>query len=751
MTLFQASATVPYELNPLSKTMDYSSASNILPVSIVINPDGLTDFGAGTAGAPYTWVTAEDTLQNLSMFLNSVVFWTQTKNALGIWDGTWVQVPASQVGWNLSNQWSINAISSTQVDFVIPNQQPVKITYNVLVPPVTAGQSIPIGNSITIAGLSDSASNPSYTYTGSQGGANAGITDLRVFKQDALTGSALPGATFSLYAMRLDNPAAQPLNTTTPSDFTIGSVTETFYLVGTVTTGSNGIGTFVSNKALDNTADLLFVLVETAAPSGYLLPAAPANLNFFTINSAIPSGMSASSTDLWNNINSAVTVDRASDFVAVSDMPAATLIIEKYIVGMDSSTYSPQELTFLVENMNKMAGEPSIPPINFSQFTWVVDHYEYVLTGLEPGRYSIQENGGAVADYTMATPVIAPASVYLNYGDTATTSVTNTYAFNPPTDPTVTVRKVFHGLPDSLRDSLMAGYTITATGPDGFNVTLNLAEALAGVSYDLKDMSLGDYTITENNYLVDPSTGYNFVGLVSGYYTVGLPFTFTLSQDADGVFYLDGIPVPSEGETLVTFNNMYWPTDMPDPGELIITKAFEGLPAGEGYEDVSFLIQGFDAQNNEIYKETIPLIAFVDEGNGQYTTGAIMLPAGNYTVTELGGKALGAFDFQSPTPHQVTIVSDDVAVDQFVNKYTPTPLAPVNTNDPGGTGGAVQYEEDEVKTFDPFNMFEYDEMLMMSLACLGLVLGRKNVLSVLHQLIVSGPQNMFSSFPNYRA
>jgi len=238
-----------------------------------------------------------------------------------------------------------------------------------------------------------------------------------------------------------------------------------------------------------------------------------------------------------------------------------------------------------------------------------------------------------------------------------------------------------------------------------------------------------------------------------GLYMVELPFTFTLSQDADGIYYIDDIPVAPEGESLITFNNIYWPVDVPDPGEIIIAKTFEGLPAGVGFEDVSFLIQGFDAQKNEIYKETISLNSFVELGGGKYTTGAIMLPAGNYTVSEIGGKPLGAFSFKAPGTHHDVIVSDGVAVDQFINKYSPKPSNrpsnPNNPNDPNGIGGDTQYE-DAVKTGDPFNLLEYDEMLMMSLTCLGLVIGRKNISGVIHKMIVDGPQNIFSAFINHK-
>jgi len=230
-------------------------------------------------------------------------------------------------------------------------------------------------------------------------------------------------------------------------------------------------------------------------------------------------------------------------------------------------------------------------------------------------------------------------------------------------------------------------------------------------------MAMGDYTISEAGYL-DVPPEYKYVGIEMGGYLVTLPFTFTLSDDAAGNYYIDGIPVSPEGETLITFNNNYWPSDLPDPGAIVITKAFEGLPAGEQYEDISFFVQGTDANNNAIYSQTIPFssLGYI---NGVYTTGAILVPAGNYTVTETGGQPLGAFDFTAPDPQHVTLASDSAAVVSIVNKYAPITHRHSRGGDDQVSGSGNG--SDSFKTGDMMNLTEYLVMFSLSLVCLGVI------------------------------
>jgi len=657
---FNSSTTKHYNAAKLAKTMTPTApGSNRVAVEIIINPDGLTEFGAGMTGAPFTSITAVDTLSNLMLFVDSVQFQTKTMNAEGIWGGAWVDIPSSQISFNSSAIWSINPVGSSEVHFVLPNLQPVRILYQAM---ITLPTGVPgnINNSISLFGVTSGDGANNYVVDDGAIVAGGSAMALRIFKEDAhLNTLPLPGAMFNLYAVYMqDQSFIQPAATTTPRNITVGANTVTFYLVGGAITDSSGMAEFNNVPAINPTANLLFVLVETSAPDGYVVPAEPGNFTFFTVSQTIPADYITNAQRLFGPIN------QITDFLTITNELAGTLVIEKLFEGLQPGYEDlVQPITFLVQQVDRVSGTTIVQEIPYTQF---IDG-SFSLTPLREGRYFIQEVGGTVANHNMAVPARLPY-VDVRYGQTATITITNSYTYDPPIDPTVTIRKVFHGLPTDVMNTYLTNFELSATGPAGFTpVTLNLQQALNGISFNLTDagVPLGDYTIYESGH--DNVPGFNFIGLEMGGYLVDMPFTFTLSRDESGNFFIDGIPVPSYGETLITFNNRYWSQDRPSPGSLAITKAFEGLPDGAEIEDISFLILGLDGNGYEIYRQTVPYSAFT---NGRYETG-LFLPAGQYTVTERGGGAMGQFNFQVVGSQQVTVVPGQTSVVDFVNSYTP--------------------------------------------------------------------------------
>jgi len=200
--LFQNNASVGYVYAPLTKTMTpLSTGSARVNVEIIINPDGEIVFSDPPNPGPAV-ITAKDLLTNVTLFMDSVEIYTQTKTG-GIWNGIWKQV--TPISFNDRQLWSVNAVPSAQVpsgysgqvDFVIPNQTPVMITYQVLVT-IPEGSSDTISNEIWIFGESGSDEQSGYQVGGSDAGVGADLLNLRVFKRDNV-GNNLHGAKFMLY------------------------------------------------------------------------------------------------------------------------------------------------------------------------------------------------------------------------------------------------------------------------------------------------------------------------------------------------------------------------------------------------------------------------------------------------------------------------------------------------------------------------------------------------------------------------
>ncbi|MCL2368261.1 MAG: hypothetical protein FWC72_04630, partial [Oscillospiraceae bacterium] len=180
--LFNNSFNLVYNPKTLDKAMG-TDGSDLVHVEIVVNPDGSFDFKpAGSATGPNV-VTAHDVMTNLILYMDTVRLYTQTyvsTRAGGVWDGVWVEVP---VTYNTSAEWSVNVVSGTEVDFVIPNRTPVKIAYDALVT-LTPGIPGEISNIISIYGELDGDDNSAYVVDDSQVGAGASQLDLRIFKRD---------------------------------------------------------------------------------------------------------------------------------------------------------------------------------------------------------------------------------------------------------------------------------------------------------------------------------------------------------------------------------------------------------------------------------------------------------------------------------------------------------------------------------------------------------------------------------------
>ncbi|MCL2525949.1 MAG: hypothetical protein FWE46_02720, partial [Coriobacteriia bacterium] len=286
--LFENTASINYNPVDLGKTMTPTKpGSDVVNVVIIINPDGSIDFNDGTTIPGPALVTASDVLTNLSVFTSTIQVQTQTQDANGMWSGVWTGTNPA-LSFNTSpTVWSANIVPPSQVvapatgqiDFIIPNQTPVRISYQAQVN-LTPGTGGVINNEISIFGKNDSAGDSNYVIGGAGIGANAGRQTLRVFKtgpdpsQEGTPTVNLQGAVFELWVTDTVYGYVPPAGLAAGK--TLTGANGTVMRFGQLTTG--GLGQLMTdvngqvvfdNQFIESSDRFLYLLVEAAAPTDY--------------------------------------------------------------------------------------------------------------------------------------------------------------------------------------------------------------------------------------------------------------------------------------------------------------------------------------------------------------------------------------------------------------------------------------------------------------------------------------------------
>ncbi|MCL2278400.1 MAG: VWA domain-containing protein [Oscillospiraceae bacterium] len=270
---------------------------------------------------------------------------------------------------------------------------------------------------------------------------------------------------------------------------------------------------------------------------------------------------------------------------------------------------------------------------------------EIYLPVLGPGSsYTISKEGGFLANYSYTRYGLAVAGPF-TADHTMVVNLTNNYLHTPNLTPQIRLRKMFHGLyPDERPNT----FSITLGLPDGTPRNLNFTEltSTAGVVISGGDLQYGMYTITEFNYDVD------------GFYHVPGIRTFTITAADFALLATDS------QEILITIHNIYTPIPPPNY-TLDLNKVVQGLAGNSELTGNPNVPQGLlfklereaDALPGFVHFITYEEILASDAGLPLEN-----LPAGNYTITELGGEADG---FTGPAV-TVTVTQNGVA-------QTPTP------------------------------------------------------------------------------
>jgi len=402
--VFDNGIMTTYRPNPMSKKLT-TDGSDLVKADIIINPDGGVTFTPPSGPAP-TLVTAKDVVSNLMIYTDTIKMYTQGKNAGGVWDGNWVE---QTVHYNDNIAWSVNVVSTDEVDFIIPNSTPVRITYDALctLPPNAPPQSI--GNTISIYGDSSSDGNNSYVVGDSKAGAGGSALKLRLFKKDPINNINLFGATFDLYVTLMPGYNA-PLGLT--DAMTVNGVT--FYrLMQGITTDMLGVAIF-DDIRITATYNYLFMLVETGIPDGYgIKPQSPnpfENCTFFTINPRIPSAMlSAAQTALGG---AGFNINQISDFITIDNNPEQgtpltlrirKLFFERGTSGFTRMNMSNPQVQASLQNLQIRVTDPLRNTYTFNLQQLISNQAVIDLKNLFGGVFMIEELNNGRPNYTVRT------------------------------------------------------------------------------------------------------------------------------------------------------------------------------------------------------------------------------------------------------------------------------------------------------------------------------------------------------------
>ncbi|MCL2125859.1 MAG: hypothetical protein FWH33_07740 [Oscillospiraceae bacterium] len=268
---FSSSYEVIYSKEaPLKKTMT-ENGTNLVEFEVIINPYGRKLLGATAFGE---MLTVNDIMSpNLAIYVNSIKMYTK-KMAGSIWTDEWVAYDAKA-----GDEWEINVINASEIEFIIPDNVPVKITYTALViRPL--GETVTIENKVTIEGLTPVGVSGTFTVTKSDAFATANKMELQIYKADSEEEySRLNGAEFKLY---MAIPNGEPYDGDySRSSIIIGSLV--FYEVMDSKPGKDlgKDGIYLFDSAwITPTHSAIYLIIETKAPEGYELPAFPDNYTF---------------------------------------------------------------------------------------------------------------------------------------------------------------------------------------------------------------------------------------------------------------------------------------------------------------------------------------------------------------------------------------------------------------------------------------------------------------------------------------
>ena len=613
-----ATVTPPKEV---SKTMDRNGTSgNSVTATIFINPDG-KQFNGGKDEP----MTATDTMSDiLSAYLNTIKIYMETTPG----SGEWVLQPANTMP---DVMWSYTPMGSNQINFIIPDMESIKITYNCLV--VGDPGSASINNRIDVVGYYSVASDNSFQVTDTNASGSGSRLALTVHKYDADSeDTSLAGAQFALYAaMMTGEPVAgQKGNGTvnpgwsianTPPSGVASSVTLSdgtkFYYVGTGgygTTDANGNYIF-SNSWLTKSYDMTYLLVETQVPVGYAPLTAPSN---YTLLSYYP-----------QNPIDGIPVNQVGDNVSVANtkIENSSAVINGYKT-VNGTNVANKVFNFKI---TALAGTDPDTIVNSAATTFGQGSFGFTLQQLSPNetyKYQITEVTDSDTAWT-----------YDINNTSAQTVIVTTNGDNPPVS-TVTYPAGF--IYTDANNIQYENFTNTYMLADA---TIPVLKTISGTSSATVDMPAATFDLTQITGTDNPLAG-------------------PIAQTVIGTAPLDtqivtGLTLPNNlsGSASFTINAL-------NPGSVTYYIVTEENNSGSGYWtfDQSYAIVKVSVDNATPPTLTYDYQEYAPDGNGGYQT---MTPPLNQQNGPVQFTNSYSMDLKAPLTINKTLTGADSTTDKF--------------------------------------------------------------------------------------
>ena len=378
------------------------------------------------------------------------------------------------------------------------------------------------------------------------------------------------------------------------------------------TGGDDGKGTLGVAAFKGLKRNVVYMLQETQAPDNYVLDDSPMFYAFEETAGTLPTTVKYNGTEYTLNV---IGADRAFAEPNVYDKrKTADLTVAKSIVDQNDKAISSTaefEVTikdskgnYIDSNGDFTADERTAAYKKVS--TSASCKFEKLPVG---ESFTVVEKAPAadsVTGYTYSSNDAATAGSVTIAESNNSVTITNKYTKNEEKG-TLKLVKVLDNAPSTIDKSKI---TFTVTGPNSYSKTVSYADFAADGTYDLGDVPVGTYTVTETVADSEKSKVEN-----GNIYTL----TNTAAEMTAQVEVQDG----DDKELKIT--NTYSSTPVvPDTETLTLQKAFVNAPTVDKSK-ITFTVTGPDN-----YSKTVSYADFA--ANGTYDLGKVTV--GTYTVTE---------------------------------------------------------------------------------------------------------------------